>query len=216
MLSVFVLSSSRIIRRVNIPCHLLTVQSLLHSCGPLSVRTDQSASLAALQNQMRDDSSTILYFVSHSDGAHGMRLLKGGYLDGHCFAHLMSLRSRSIPSMVFFNTCDGVKSGLVEAALDAGIQTVIAADRPIRIKFMCKHAEMLFSLWARGEPLQEALDQTNREFRNRGVRFDIFGDLEADPLYTVLRLCINPSVRNKEDRKCVDLPPFSGPVTMRG
>jgi hypothetical protein len=95
-------------------------------------------------------------------------------LDGTALTAWLLRRAGCLPRTILFNTCDAVASGLVSAALDAGVPAVVAANGPIPIDRMCAYAETLVQAWlGAGASLKEATRFTNDAFGAYGMRLDV-------------------------------------------
>jgi hypothetical protein len=183
------LNSNQINRQVNISTHFRTLSRILRAGCDAPLANDVFSTTDSLRRRLREGGYKVLYLLAHSNAAKGMVIGGRETINGRAFvSHLPSRRER-LPRLVFFNTCDGVASGLVEASLRAGVQTVVAAAGPIRIDGMCGYAEGLFQSWvAERVPLAEAVQHTNEAFTAQGVRFEVFGDQAMASLTSFLQM----------------------------
>jgi len=176
MISLLYFDSPRINRQVNVASHFRALGILAGNTGmPIGSKVAPAAD--SVRRELQANRATVLYLLGHSEGKGGMIAGGSPALNGQTLATWLPRRVERVPRIILFNTCDGVASGLVEASLKAGVQTVVAAAGIIPIAVMCPYAETLFRIWINEDvPLAEAVQQTNTTFAKAGFRFDVFGD----------------------------------------
>src|SRR5436190_24375051 len=147
------LDSPRINRLTNVAAHFRALAGFAAQAGmPVSSRVAFSADEArrALQGCQAD----ILYLLGHSQGHGGVVIGGKAALDGRALAAWLPRRIERLPRVIVFNTCDALSSGLVNAALAAGVSSLAAATGSIPISAMCTYGESLFRSWlSNGAPL---------------------------------------------------------------
>jgi hypothetical protein len=175
MIELLYLDSSRINRQVNVAAHLRALSGIAASAG---IPTDSQVVFCAdgVRRALQTCRATVLYLLGHSEGSGGM--VAGGVpaLDGTALTAWLLRRVGCLPRAIVFNTCDAVASGLVNAALVAGVPVVVAANRPIPIDRMCAYADTLLQTWlGAGASLTEATRFANDAFGPYSMRLDAAG-----------------------------------------
>lgn len=173
MIELLYLDSSCINRQVNVAAHFRALSGIAASAG---IPTDSQVVFDAdgVRRALQACRASVLYLLGHSEGSGG--IVAGGVpvLDGRALTAWLLRRAGCVPRTVLFNTCDAVASGLVSAALDAGVPAVAAANRAIPIGRMCAYAELLLQTWlAAGASLTEATRLANAAFGLHGMQMDV-------------------------------------------
>jgi hypothetical protein len=115
------------------------------------------------------------YIIGHTNKKLGLNIFTGKYLDSTAFQSL--LKQYRLPRLLFLNTCYGIEIGLAQAAIDMGINTVIASSGPIPIKHMSQYAERFFKIWAEEKlPVSKTLYNINKEFEDKRIQFTFLGN----------------------------------------
>ncbi|MBK8256406.1 MAG: hypothetical protein IPK82_27525 [Polyangiaceae bacterium] len=175
MIQLLYLDTPRINRRVNVAAHFRTLKSMAERAG-IPVGSEVVFLAEEARRHMQASTAGVLYLLGHSEGTGGMVLSGRPALDGRTLAAWLPRRAERLPRVALFNTCDAVSSGLVRAALAAGIATVVAAPAPIPIDAMCTHSETLFRAWLEsGASLTEAVRLANATFAHQGMLLEVHG-----------------------------------------
>jgi hypothetical protein len=175
-MELFYLSSPGLNNKLNPSLHFQNLASIAGG------ETNQHCitGLAQLKRQLENNRSKLLYFLAHSDQNKGMYIGESVNINGQLFAKMLPKQKSRIPEIIIFNTCYGVQSGLAEAALAAGVKTVIATQQSISIKGMCDYTTQLLEVWIDGETsLRDSMDRTNTKYVNKGVEFGLYGSIPS-------------------------------------
>lgn len=173
MIDLVYLDSPRINRQVNVAAHFRALGGIATSAR-IPAGSQVVFHADGVRRVLQTCRATVLYLLGHSEGSGGM--VAGGVpaLDGRSLTAWLLRRAGCLPRAILFNTCDAAASGLVSAALDAGVPAVVAANRVIPIDRMCPYAEMLLQTWlGAGASLPEATRFANDAFGPSGMRLDV-------------------------------------------
>lgn len=136
----------RIDAQTNAAAHLARLARAIDDCGAGVAITFLAHSQAELRRFLVRTPLHLLYVLAHS-GAAGMQFLDGSRMTAADWAEAWRV-SPQVPRSVWLATCDGVGCGLAQAALEAGAETVIAADGPVAVGPMCRLSEKAITVWA--------------------------------------------------------------------
>jgi len=172
MIELVYLDSPRINRQVNVASHFRALAGIADRAGmPAGAHVVFNAD--GLRRALQASAATVLYLLGHSEGSTGMVAGDGPTLDGNALAAWLPRRPGRLPRVIVFNTCNAVASGLVRAALSAGVPAVVGGSGPIPIDRMCAYAETLLHTWLGGASLTEATRFTNDVFGRYGMTLDL-------------------------------------------
>ncbi|NOQ27980.1 MAG: hypothetical protein GQ564_21665 [Bacteroidales bacterium] len=165
------LDSPSLNKQLNVSLHFQKLSSIMEgNCTQSKIQN-----LASLKTQLKNNCSEVVYFLAHSDKRKGMYIGENSNVNGEKLAALFSNQQQRIPKIVIFNTCYGVQSGLVEACLGVGVETVVASEGAITIKFMDRYMERIFEeLKDRRRTLPTAVERVNKEFEEIWGEFIVF------------------------------------------
>ncbi len=176
MILLLYLDSPRINQQASVASHFRALSESAGVTGlPVSnqvVFTSDSA-----RRELQASRTNLVYLLGHSEGKGGMVIGGKPSLDGRALSAWLPRRAERLPRVIMFNTCDAISSGLVNAALEAGVATVIAARGLIPIEVLCPFGEVLFQSWfAEKVSLAMAIKKVNEEFEKTSVSFEVFGE----------------------------------------
>lgn len=156
-------------KQLNVSLHFQKLSAILSgNCTQSKIQN-----LASLKRYLKNNRSKIMYFLAHSDINKGMYIGENSNLNGEKLATLFSNQPNRIPKLVILNTCYGVQSGLTEACLKVGVETAVASNKAVPIKYMCGYMEVLLAGWRNGNDIKRAIEQANRVWEGRGLAFKI-------------------------------------------
>lgn len=164
------LDSPSLNKQLNVSLHFQKLSSIMDgNCTQSKIQN-----LVALKRQLKNNRSEIIYFLAHSDKDNGMYIGEESNVNGEKLTELFSNQQNRIPKLIIFNTCYGVQSGLVEACLIAGVETVVASEQAVPIGFMCGYMEVLFFGWKnKGLSWDKAIVQKNQNFDGLEIRYSV-------------------------------------------
>lgn len=181
MIDLLYLDSPRINRQVNVAAHFRALGRIATSAG-IPADSHMVFHADGVRRVLQTCRATVLYLLGHSEGSGGMVAGGAPVLDGRALTAWLLHRAGGLPRTILFNTCDAVASGLVSAALGAGVPAVVAANRPIPIDRICAYAETLLEIWlAAGASLTEATRLANDAFGPYRMRLDVMDVRSCTP-----------------------------------
>lgn len=162
------LDSPSLNKLLNVSLHFQKLSSIIGSnCTQSKIQN-----LTSLKRQLKNNRSEIVYFLAHSDKDKGMYIGENVNINGKKLAEIFPTQEKRLPKLVIFNTCYGVQSGLVEACLNEGIETVVASDKAVPIKGMCGYMETVFEgMEDKRKTLNSVVKQANKNFEKRNIEF---------------------------------------------